>query len=165
MPRLPTAHVAGALLAGALLTGGLTQPAAAATMTTDVPQPFTAHSGDACRMGVAKGTILWHLPPDNRAVDGKVAVVDRPVPKDPGPGCGDDGRYSILTVTAFVGRTQVDQQAFAADNGSIESTLHLTATSPIESIMVQVCRSTRLPGPAIYCGPTQSYHAPVTHTG
>jgi hypothetical protein len=165
MPRRPTARAAGALLVSAILTASLTQPAVAAEAATDVPQAFTAHSGDSCRMGVANGTIVWHLPPDGRTVDGNVAVVDRPVPDDPAPGCGDDGRYTILLMTAFVGNTQVDQQRFAADNGSRESTLRLTATRSIETVVVKVCRSTRLPGPPTYCGTAQSYHSPVTRTG
>jgi hypothetical protein len=156
--------VASILLASAVLTGGLTQPAVAVTATTDVPQPFTAHSGDVCRMGVAKGTIVWHLPPDGRTVDGTVTVVDRPVPDDPGPVCRDDGRYSTLTMTAFVAGTQVDQQVFPVDNGYRQSTLELTATKSIETIVVQVCRHFRLPGPPIYCGTAQSYHAPVSDT-
>ena len=165
MPRRLTPRVAGTLLVAATLTGCLTQPAVAATAVTDVPQAFAAHSGDSCRMGVAKGTIVWHLPPDGRTVDGNVTVVDRPVPDDPGPGCGDDGRYSILTMTAFVGTTQVDRQVFAADNDSRESRLRLTATRSIETVVVQVCRSTRLPDPPVYCGIAQSYHSPVSQTG
>ncbi len=165
MRRRPVARVAGAVLASAVLAGGFTQQAVAAAPATDVPQPFTAHSGDVCRMGVAKGTIVWHLPPAGRTVDGRVTVVDRPDPSNPGPGCTDDGRYTTLVVTALVDRTRVDQQTFPVDNGTRESPLRLTAARPIEAIVVLVCRSSRAPGPPTYCGAAQTLHAPVTTAG
>jgi hypothetical protein len=159
------ARVAGALLVSAVLSGGFARPAVAADAATDVPQPFTAHSGDVCRMGVAKGTIVWHLPPDGRSVDGSVTVVDRPDPHNPGPGCTDDGRYTTLVVTALADRIRVDQQTIAVDNGTREARLGLGAAVPIETIVVQVCRSTRVPGPPTYCGVAQSFPAPVTAAG
>ncbi len=162
MTRRHVARVAGALLVSAALTGGFARPATAAA---DVPQPFTAHSGDVCRMGVAKGTIVWHLPPTNRSVDGQVTVVDRPDPNNPGPGCTDDGRYTTLVVTALAGRAPVDQQTVAVDNGARDARLALSAARPIETIVVQVCRSTRLPGPPTYCGAVQSFPAPVSTAG
>lgn len=166
MPRRrPTARVAGFVLAAAVLTGGLTQPAFAAAAATDVPQPFAANSGDACRMGAAKGTIVWHLAPASRAVDGRATVLDRPVPNDPGPGCGDDGRYTVLTLTAYVAGVRVDQQSLRVDNNSREAPFTLTATKPIEAVSVQVCRLTRLPGPPVYCGIAQTYPAPLTTIG
>jgi hypothetical protein len=165
MPQRPVIRAAGALLVATVLAGGFGSPAEAAGATASVTQSFTAHSGDACRMGVAKGTTVWHLPPAGRSVDGEVTVVDRPDPHNPGPGCPDDGRYTTLVVTAFAARTQVDQQTFAVDNGTREARLGLRAAVPIETVVVRVCRSTRLPGPPTYCGPEQSIPAPVSTAG
>jgi hypothetical protein len=165
MPRRP--RVAGTLLISisAALAGGFAHPAMAAEAAAAVPQPFTAHSGDTCRMGTAKGTIVWHLPPAGRRVDGQVTVVDRPDPNNPGPGCTDDGRYTTLVVTALAGHVPVDQQTVAVDNGTREAKLGLSAARPIETVVVKVCRSTRPPGPPTYCGAAQSFPAPVTTAG
>lgn len=95
-------------------------PAFADSSSTDVSEPFSAHSGDACRMGVAKGTILWHVGPAGRTVDGKVAVADRPVPKDPAPGCRDDGRVTSLSLIAWASGQPVDRVLLGADNGERE---------------------------------------------
>jgi hypothetical protein len=119
------------------------QPAFAGSGSTDVPEPFSIHSGDTCRMGVAEGTIVWHLPPAGRTVDGKVTVADRPVPNDPAPGCRDDGRLTVLSVIGRVSGRPADQVLLEADNGQREYAFTLTATVRIEEVVVLVCRRTR----------------------
>jgi hypothetical protein len=61
--------------------------------------------------------------------------------------------------------SRVDQRSLQVDNNSREAPFTLTAIKPIEAVVVQVCRRTRLPGPPVYCGTAQTYHAPVVTTG
>jgi hypothetical protein len=158
--------VRGTLVAAVLLAAtGAAQPAFAGTASGDVPQPFAVHSGDACRMGVAKGTVVWHLPPGGRSVDGRASIVDRPVPGSPVRECGDDGRHTVLVVTARAGGHVLDRVGLAADNGEVESVFALSGSVPVEELVVQVCRPSRLPGPPTVCGQPQTLHAPVTTTG
>ena len=163
--RAAMPHAVGALLVTALLAAGITQPASASAASGDVTQAFVADSGDACRMGVATGTIVWHLPPGGRAVDGLAGVLDRPVSDDDPQNCADDGRYTILMLTARVAGKVVDREAVEVDNGQRRSSFTLTAAVPIEEVVVQVCRRGRLPGPAPYCGVAQTYRAPLTPVG
>lgn len=53
--RKAASLVGGALFVAAMLTAGAARTAFAGAAPGDVLQPFAAHSGDACRMGVAKG--------------------------------------------------------------------------------------------------------------
>jgi hypothetical protein len=162
--RRPVSIVAGVLFAAALATGGA-QSAFAAAAPGDVLQPFAAHSGDTCRMGGANGTIVWHLPPGGRTVDGRANVVDRPLPSVPVRECGEDGRYTVLLVTARAGGASVERAMVTVDNGEREAEFALSAGVPIEELVVQVCRPSRVPGPPVLCGAAQTFHAPVTTTG
>jgi len=157
---MSVSQAAGLVLTTALLAAGIAQPAYAAD-PGDVTQSFSADSGDACRMGVAAGTIVWHLPPGGRAVDGIAGLRDRPAPDDVPTVCGEDGRYTILTLTALVAGAVVDRETMVVDNGVSRSPFTLTAERPIEEIVVQVCRR----GRSSYCGTAHTYHAPLTPVG
>jgi hypothetical protein len=153
------------LFAAAMVTVGGAQSAFAGAAPGDVLQPFAAHSGDSCRMGVAKGTIVWHLPPGGRSVDGKATVVDRPSVGIPERECGEDGRYTALLLTARAGGEAVDRAMLTADNGEREAAFELTARVPVDELVVQVCRPSRVPGPPVLCGEAQTFRAPVTAAG
>jgi hypothetical protein len=148
--------------AAVVLAAGGTHPAFASVAPGEVLQPFAAHSGDACRMGVAKGTFVWHLPPADRSVDGRASVMDRPLLGVPERECGEDERYTVLLVTAKAGGEVVDRVSLTADNGEREAAFTLTARVPVEELVVQVCRPSRVPGPPVLCGAAQTFHAPVT---
>jgi hypothetical protein len=157
--------VGGSVFVAAVLVAGAVQSAHADAAPGDVLQPFAAHSGDACRMGVAKGTIVWHLPPGGRSVDGRANVVDQPLVGVPERECGEDGRYTALLVTARAGGEAVDRAMLTADNGEREGAFTLTARVSVEEIVVQVCRPSRAPGPPVLCGAAQTFRAPLTTTG
>jgi hypothetical protein len=116
-------------------------------------------------MGVAKGTMLWHLPPGGRVVDGRATVVDQPSLGIPRRECGEDGRYTALLLTARADGEAVDRAMLTADNGEREAAFTLTARVPVEELVVQVCRPSRVPGPPVLCGEAQTFRAPLTAAG
>ncbi len=148
----------GVLCAAAVIAGGVGHPALAGTTTTDVPQPFSAHSGDACRLGAARGTMVWHQPPAGRTVDGTATVSDRVA----SPGCGDDGRITVLVLTARAGGEVVDQVTLEADNGQRTYRFALSAAVQVGEVVVRVCRRG---APTSYCGAAQTFPAPIFTTG
>ena len=149
----------------ACCVAGVVQSAAAARGPADVLQTFAVHSGDACRMGAAEGTLVWHLPPGGRTVDGSAKVADRPVPDVPAPGCRDDGRLTVLSVVGHAGGESVGRVLLEADNGSREYPFRLTSSIPIDEVLVQVCRRTPLQGSPAYCGAVQVFRMPVATDG
>jgi hypothetical protein len=157
--------VGGVVFVAAMLAAGAAQAAFAGAAPSGVLQPFAAHSGDSCRMGVAKGTIVWHLPPGGRVVDGRATVVDQPSLGVPERECGEDGRYTALLLTARSGGEAVDRAMLTADNGEREAAFTLTAKVPVEELVVQVCRPSRVPGPPVLCGAAQTFSAPLTTAG
>ena len=164
--RRAVSRVGGVVfVAATMVAAGAVQSAHAGAAPGDVLQPFAAHSGDACRMGVAKGTIVWHLPPGGRSVDGRANVVDRPTLGVPERECEEDGRYTALLVTARAGGEAVDRAMLTADNGERAAAFTLSARVPVEELVVQVCRPSRVPGPPVLCGAVQTFRAPLTTTG
>jgi hypothetical protein len=87
-----TVFVTAALGAAALVVG--TATAEAAVVDVIVARPFSADSGDACRMGQTRGELGWHTD-TRRVVEVNGVVVDRPLPGGADAGCGNDGRYSL----------------------------------------------------------------------
>jgi hypothetical protein len=148
----------GVLCAAAVIAGGVGAPALAGGSATDVTQSFSAHSGDACRLGAARGTTVWHQPPAGRTVDGTATVSDRL----PSPGCGDDGPNTVLVLTARAGGEVVDQEVLEADNGQRTYRFALSAAVPVTEVVVRVCRR----GTAgSYCGAAQTLPAPIFTAG
>jgi hypothetical protein len=154
-----TIFAAAALGAVALVIGAAT--AQAAVVGAIVTQPFSADSGDACRMGQTRGKLGWHTD-TRRVVEVNGVMVDRPVPGDADTRCGNDGRYSVVTFTGFSRGTVVTRGTQRVDNGQRDIRLGLVAERPIDLVLVQVCRPSTLPGPADVCGPAQRYPAPIT---
>jgi hypothetical protein len=143
--------LAGAVWAQASIVGGV------------VRQPFAADSGDRCRMGVASGDLGWHT--DARLlVEVSGVVVDRPLPTSSDTVCGNDGRYTVATFTASINGVVVDTGTVRADNGRQEVALLLSGSRPIDLVVVEVCRVSRLPGPPTLCGTPQRYQRPITTT-
>lgn len=148
---------AAIIAAGVGSTAFAGSPALART-AADVPQSFSADSGDACRLGAARGTLVWHQPPAGRTVDGTATVSDRL----PSPGCGDDGRNTVLVLTARAGGEVVDQEVLEADDGQRTYRFTLSAPVQVAEVVVRVCRR----GPAgSYCGAAQTLPAPIFTTG
>ncbi len=92
-------------------------------------------------------------------------LADRPAPNDPVPGCRDDGRLTVLSVTGRASGRPSDQVMHGADNDQPEYRFRLTAAVRIEEVVVQVCRRPPMPGPPAYCGEAQVHPVPVTTTG
>jgi hypothetical protein len=164
--RRATATAALALAAAGAWTAPAAATAAEPLPDTIVEQPFAADSGDRCQYGYTRGTLGWHLGPlvRPRTVDVKASIVDRPLPAQPVTICGDDGRFTVVTMTAYARDVAVDTELVRADNGIREITFPLvneTSVAPIDRIVVQVCRHPRVSGPAVYCGARQEYRAPV----
>lgn len=146
-------------------------PAAAGPGRTTAPaavqsapaQEFKADSGDRCGYGYTTGTLTWRAPRPTiySVVDVKGIVVDRPSRTDPGPGCADDGRYTMAGFIAYVGRTVVDSALVRVDNGSADIAVTLgengTVMPIIDQVVVQVCRYSGTPVGIRYCGPPQTY--------
>jgi hypothetical protein len=160
-----TAAITGVAMATMLLGSVPSAQAATRAPVADVivTQPFLAHSGDACMMGFTRGTLGWY--PGPLRVDIVGTVADRPLPSEPTTACGEDGRYSVATFTAFATNGGQASVAVRADNGQRAFSVPLRATTRIELIVVQVCRHSPLPGPASYCGPAQRYLAPLITAG
>jgi hypothetical protein len=135
----------------------------AATIT-----PFAADSGDACRYGATRGTLGWHVgisPLPVTAVDVNGQLTDRPLPSDPSTACGDDGFYSAATFTAYSGSVAIARQTRTADNATVSFAFTLsgnTASTGIDRVVVQVCRSPVKTLPPSYCGKPVTYLAPPT---
>lgn len=145
---------AAAIIAVGVGSTALAGSPALAGTAADVPQSFSADSGDACRLGAARGTLVWHQPPAGRTVDGTATVSDRL----PSPGCGDDGRHTVLVLTARAGGEAVDQEVLEADNGQRTYRFTLSAPVQVAEVVVRVCRR----GPAgSYCGAAQTLPAPI----
>ncbi len=153
-----TAAVAGA---GALIFVGAAGVSAATGPI--VQQPFYADSGDKCPMGYTKGTFGWQIGALRGAVlvDVKGTVVDQPLPGNPAAGCADDARYTTATFTAYSKSVSVAKEIDSVDNGQLSFTTRMRSTTPIDRIVVQVCRHSRL-SPPDYCGMPQEYKAPIT---
>jgi len=174
-----TAVAAGTISVAGLLATGLASSASAQAAApgqqavapgTVVRQPFAADSGDACRYGVVKGQLGWHIGPVTSrptVVDVDGTLVDRPLPTDSDAACGDDGRYSIATFTAYAGSAGVARAAVRVDNGAqpVRFTLaNTTSTAGITLVVVQVCRPPLVGLRPVYCGAKQEYRAPVSTT-
>jgi hypothetical protein len=151
---------AGAAPVKALTAGA---PSSADTIAR---QEFAADSGDRCRYGQTRGTLGWHLPPLGGAavaVDVAGRVLDQPVADVPTV-CSDDGRFSVATVTGFVGVKPVGTASARADNGSQGYEFRITVpdrAARIDRVVVQVCRFLPTPGGPVYCGAKQTYESPV----
>ena len=141
--------LAGMILAGAgLLAAGLAGPAAGLSFPPGpglagpagadaVPETrFYADSGDPCPMGATRGLLRW----GSESVSVSGTVVDRPLPSDADTRCGEDGRYTTATFTAYVGTTPVATGSGRADNGATPIAFRLDSRRPIERVVVVVCR-------------------------
>lgn len=64
------------------------------------------------RSATSVARLIFHLSPQNRSVDGTAVVSDRAASE-----CGDDGRLTVLAVTARAGGVAVDEERLTADNG------------------------------------------------
>jgi hypothetical protein len=143
---------------------GGTQPVADPT----VEQPFTATSGDACLYGQVKGVLGWRLPPVGgppAAVDVSGVVLDKPTDPITTPECGDDRRFSVVTVSAYAGGSPIDTERVRADNSAQRFAFQLTnetRRAPIELVVVYVCRHSLATGQLDYCGARQVFRAPVS---
>ena len=114
-----------------------------------MPDPFRNRSATSA------ARLIFHLSPQNRSVDGTAVVSDRAASE-----CGgDDGRLTVLAVTARAGGVAVDEERLTADNGQRRFAFRLTATVRVAEVVVQVCR--RGGGKPSYCGVAQSLFAPV----
>lgn len=140
----------GATTVASAQTSSAAEPSTAGTL---VPPRFVADSEDGCPMGYTEGSLLWFRDGLTVMVDGFVG--DRPLANDPVSACGDDGRITIVTLTGKSGGRVVDIDRLRANNSEQLMSFSLTATVPIESVVVQVCRHTRPGGPADYCGVAQ----------
>jgi hypothetical protein len=142
---------------------GLVTGMVSASADTIVTQPFAADSGDSC--GQASGKLGWHTGPiigNKSMVDVSGTLVDRPLLTDPSLLCRDD-RISVVTFTAFNGKTVVDTDAAKADNERATFTLQLSAGlgTPIDRVVVQVCRRSASGAVVDYCGKAAEYKMPV----
>jgi hypothetical protein len=167
--RLRAAVIMVGAAFAAMVTGLVTPASASAAEGPDtvVDQPFAADSGDACPLGRAKGLLGWHLRPLGGgpiAVDVTGILVDQPSGDVSIPECVDDGRFSTVTFTAYLGQTVVDTGSARVDNGTVRLGFRLAAevrATPIDQVVVQVCRVNLDPAPFEYCGPKQRYRAPI----
>jgi hypothetical protein len=155
------AGAVSALATATVVAGGAAaaQPPASGPVVSGpiVSDPFAADSDDACTLGATKGTLGWHL--GQRQVDVRGAVVDR----GPGLPCGNDGRYTTATFTAYAGDVPAGTPVVRkVDNGQLSFTFPITSARAISTVVVQVCRHSRLPGPADYCGTPDVNRAPLT---
>jgi hypothetical protein len=164
--RRALATVIGTTCAAGLLAVAVAPPAQADTV---VRQPFSVDSGDSCQYGLSRGELGWHLRPLDGlpvAVEIDGSVVDRPLSTGPSL-CPDDRRFTVVTFTAFVGRTVLDSRAVRADNGVERVDVEIGRDSypaRIERLVVQVCRRSPLGTPFDYCGAAQVYNAPISVT-
>jgi hypothetical protein len=166
----PGVAVAVALLAAALLAGVLaaTPNAKASTDDVIVAQPFHADSanpsvGDTCPRGATDGTLGWLFgAPPTVYVTG--TALDHPLPGDTSAACGEDGRFTTVTFTAYAGGARVATGVQKVDNGrrAFPDGFSLRAAQPITLVTVQVCRTTLDPAPITYCGQLRKYSRPVT---
>jgi hypothetical protein len=138
--------------------------AQAAVVGRTVIQPFSADSGDPCRMVQTRGDLGWHSD-SPRSVDVTGVVADRPLPGTADGACQDDDRSTLTTFTGYSNGTQITQSAVRVDNGHRDVELRLTAPRSIDPVVVRVCRPSPLPGPPIVCGAPQRYPAAITVAG
>jgi hypothetical protein len=130
-----------------------------------VTHPFYADSGDSCRFGVSSGTLTWIArgPLPVTAVDVAGTLTDRPLLNDPSTACRD-ARYSSVTFTAYRGLAVVDSERQRADNGQVGFRFQLTAMTtvitPIDRVVVQVCRHALTSTVPDYCGRAVEYRVP-----
>ena len=158
-----------AVVAAGVPTVALAGPASGREVPAPlVEQPFAADSGDSCRYGLAEGVLRWHLDPlggPPTVVEVTGTIRERPVPTDPTAECGDDGRYSTVTMTAHARSGVVDTETVRVNNGAREFAFRLTGTPgavPIARVIVEVCRPPLVGERPVYCGPRQEYRAPVS---
>jgi hypothetical protein len=152
-----------AALVAALAILAIPATAQAATIT----QPFAADSGDACRYGFTDGTLGWRFgtasPLPLVGVDVKGQLTDRPLPNDPSIVCFDDHYYSTATFIAYSGSVEIGRKTASANNNRVTFEFSLggtSATTSIDRIVVQVCRSPTITLPPSYCGKAVEYRAP-----
>jgi hypothetical protein len=163
--RLVATLVGTACITGLMAVAA--SPPAQASEDTVVTQSFSADSGDSCRYGLSRGTLGWHLPPLGGApaiVDIDGSVVDRPLTTGPSI-CPDDRRFTTVTFTALSGRTVLETAVVRADNSVERIDLQLgrdTYPTPMDRVVVQVCRSSPRGTPPAYCGTAQVYDAPLS---
>jgi hypothetical protein len=130
-----------------------------------VTHPFSADSGDSCRLGVSSGTLTWIArgPLPVTAVDVAGTLTDRPLPNDPSTACRDP-RYSSVTFTAYRGSFVVDTERQRVDNGQISFRFQLAGASTvlptIDRVVVQVCRHALTTTVPDYCGRAVEYRQP-----
>jgi hypothetical protein len=110
--------------------------------------------------------IGWHLGPlatRPTVVDVEGTLLDRPLSTVLVAPCGDDRRFSFVTLTAYARGAVVDSAVERADNGACDFGVQLvnsTNTQRIERVTLQVCRQAPSGG-GEYCGRLQEYRAPV----
>jgi hypothetical protein len=153
---------AAALLAISLLGRAAVPAAAYATpaQAAVVEQPFYADSGDGCPRGYAQGVLVWRTDGDVVHVDAVGEVVDRADPKN--PACGDDGRYTVATITVYEDVVPGGLESRTVDNGSLGFNMPIdgnTHEAYFDRVVVVVCRASTQPLPA-YCGTPQEYWPP-----
>lgn len=157
-------RTAAVLIATAAFAGGMAGSAAAEAPAGDVivSQPYAADSGDRCPMGVTRGKLGWHVN-GQRTVEIAGTVLDLPLPSDPGTGCGEDGRFTVATFTAFSRYVPIplDTERQAVNNGTRDFRAQLTSPRQIDFVVVQVCRRSLFGAPAEVCGAPKRFPAPV----
>jgi hypothetical protein len=116
-------------------------------------------------LGLAKGVLVWHLAPADRSVDGKADLRDRPDPDETSTMCPDDGRYSVLIITARAADGSSARALIESDNGLKSERFKLSLTTRIEQVVLQICRRGPQNEPVTYCGPAQTHRAPITAIG
>jgi len=133
-----------------------------------VEQKFAADSGDFCLYGQVAGLLGWHLPPVGgppTAVDVSGVLSDKPTAPITTPECGDDRRFTVVTLSAYTGGSPIDTEVVRADNGQRRFALTLTNETrrvPIDLVVVYVCRHSVATGQLDYCGAKQVYRAPIS---
>jgi hypothetical protein len=157
--------VLGAVAAVAAIGSSTASAQASTAPNTVVEQRFAADSGDTCKYGFTKGSLLWTLgpwvAPSTVGVEGVLG--DRPLPGEPTV-CRDDRRFSVVTVTAFAGNVVVDQRLVRADNQAVDYQFRLvndTSLAPIDRVVLGVCRHPIEVGIPGYCGKRQEFRRPV----
>jgi len=155
MTLYPTLRRAATVaVAAAIALVALAAPAAAA------PQKFYADSGDRCVYGHTEGTLTWRTdtPSINPTVYVEGALTDEPAGLPP-TACAVDRMYSVASYIGYAGRTVVDSTQVRADNAAVavRDVLGDRTFTPIDRVVVQVCRFSTSPVGISYCGSPQTY--------
>ena len=102
-----------------------------------IEQPFFVESVDGCLLGYAKGTLGWERGPAIR----QVVYVNGTVADQVNSTCGiRDGRYTLVTFTAYQHRTAVDRQQVRVDDAEVSISFDLVGLPTIDWVGIVLCR-------------------------